>query len=92
MAEHVTYWAVSVFSSRTFWLNAVMLLVGVLSATEVLTIIPPRLQPMASALVAVLNIILRIATVRPVAFIAPGETQQVLVNKIDPPPPASVTD
>jgi len=51
-----TYHAMSVLNSRTMWLNALSILVGV-SLTEVAT-----------------------ATVRPVAFIASGETAPVALN------------
>jgi hypothetical protein len=89
---HVTYWAVSIFNSRTFWLNAAAGTVAMLSATEVITIIPPRFLPLSTALIAALNIMLRLGTVRPVALIAPGATVPVLVPRIDPPAPPVVTD
>jgi hypothetical protein len=88
----VTYWAISILSSRTFWLNAAAFVVAVLSATDVLPIIPARFLPTSTAIVAALNIALRFATVRPVAFILPGNVLPVTVAKIDPPPPAIVTD
>jgi hypothetical protein len=88
----VTYWAISILSSRTFWLNAAAFLVAVLSATDVLPIIPARFLPTSTAIVAALNIALRFATVRPVALILPGTTKPIAVAKIDPPPPATVTD
>jgi len=78
----VTYFAISLFSSRTFWLNAATLLVAVLSATEVIVIIPIRFLPLTTAGVAALNIWLRMATVRPVALIAPGTTAPVVVVKL----------
>jgi hypothetical protein len=88
----VTYWAISILSSRTFWLNAAAFLVAVLSATDVLPIIPARFLPTSTAIVAALNIVLRFATVRPVALILPGTTKAIAVAKIDPPAPATVTD
>ena len=87
----VTYYAVSIFSSRTFWANTAALIVGVLSATDVVPIIPARFLPMSTALVAALNIWLRTITVRPVALIAPGDTKPVEVAKIEP-PTKTVTD
>jgi hypothetical protein len=81
-AAHVTYWAESILSSRTFWVNAAALFVAVSSATEVLTIIPLRWLPIYNALVAVVNIALRIGSVRPVAFIAPGTSVPVTVEKL----------
>jgi hypothetical protein len=88
----VTYWAISLFSSRTFWVNAAALVVAVLSATEVVPIIPLRVLPLSTALVAALNIWLRTITVRPAAIIAPGTTQPVRVTRIDPPTPPVITD
>jgi len=88
----VTYWAVSVFSSRTMWFNAANLVLAALSLTEVATLIPPRFLPLQLAAVAFINMWLRQATVRPVALIAPGETKAVAVPKIDPPAPPGVTD
>jgi len=89
---HVTYFAVSLFSSRTFWLNAAAGLVAILSATEIVTVIPLKYLPMSTAAVAALNIFLRTQTVRPVALITPGTVLPVLVKKIDPPAPPMVTD
>lgn len=88
----VTYWAISVFNSRTFWLNTAAALVAILSAAEVVTIIPLRFMPLVAAIVAVANLYLRAVTVRPVAFIAPGETKAVVVAKLTPPAPPVVTD
>jgi hypothetical protein len=88
----VTYFAVSLFSSRTFWVNAAALFVAATSLTEVVTIIPLQWMPLFSALVAIVNVALRLVTVRPVAFIAPGDTKPIQVPRIDPPPPPLVTD
>jgi hypothetical protein len=89
---HVTYFAISLFSSRTFWLNFADLVVNVLSATAIVTVIPPAWQPTSAAIVAGLNIFLRTQTVRPVAIIKPGAVLPVLVKKIAPPAPPLVTD
>lgn len=88
----VRYHAVSILSSRTFWANTIVLVVAVLSATEVVQIIPPRFVPTAAAVVAALNIYLRTITVRPVSFIAPGTTTPVLVERLGPPSPPPITD
>jgi hypothetical protein len=88
----VTYFAVSLFSSRTFWLNTAAFLVAVSSLTDVVTIIPVRFLPLLSAVVAMANVALRLATVRPVALIAPGDSKPIQVAKIDPPAPPLVTD
>ena len=88
----VTYWAISLFSSRTFWVNAAVFLVAVSSLNEVTTVVPERYLPALGALVAVANVYLRMATVRPAALIAPGSTQPISVKRIDPPSPPMVTD
>lgn len=90
--ETVTYYAVSLLSSRTFWVNLAAGLVAILSATEIVTIIPPQYLPTTTALIAAINIGLRMVTVRPVALILPGDTKPVEVVKIGPPAPAVVTD
>ena len=92
MAKQVTYWAISIFSSRMFWWNLGNLIVEALSLTEVFVLIPPKYKPYQLAAVALVNIALRKLTVRPVAFIMPGSTEQVEVPRIGPPPPSNVTD
>lgn len=88
----VTYFAISLFSSRTFWVNAAALLVAASSLTEVTTLVPPRFVPLLGAAVAMANIYLRMQTQRPAVLIKPGETQPVQVVRIGPPPPSTVTD
>jgi hypothetical protein len=91
-APQVTYFAISILSSRTFWINAGAFLLAVLSAADVVAVLPIRWQPWLAAGVAVVNIGLRLATVRPAALIRPGTSKPIAVTKIDPPSPALVTD
>ena len=88
----VTYYAISLFSSRTFWWNVGNGLLALLSLSEVNVLIPARYVPLQLAIVAMVNLYLRTVTVRPVAFIAPGDTQPVAVPKVGPPDPPLVTD
>ena len=88
----VTYWSISIFNSRTFWMNAVAFVVAVLSLSEIVTIIPATWMGTYTAILAILNIILRTQTVRPASFIAPGTAQPVQVDRIAPPKPPAVTD
>ena len=88
----VEYWAISLFSSRTFWWNAANFLIAALSLTEVVTLIPPRFLSLQAAIVALINVYLRTVTTRPVALIAPGETKPIAVPKIAPPDPPVVSD
>ena len=76
---HVTYFAISLFSSRTFWFNAANLLLASLSLTEVVTLIPLRFMPLQAAVVAMVNMWLRSITVRPAVLIPPGATVAVAV-------------
>lgn len=84
--------AVSILSSRTFYVNALALVVAIVLLPEVGTLIPQRFVPIYSALLAVANIVLRVLTVRPVAMIAPGDVKVVEIPKINPPAPPTVTD
>jgi len=92
MAETRTYYAVSLFSSRTFWLNLGAFVFAVLSAEDVVTVLPRSVLPYVPALLALINIWLRTVTVRPVAFVAPGNTLPILVPKLDVPVTATLTD
>ena len=90
----VTYWAISILSSRTAQFAFLTFLLGVLSLPEVVSLIPLRYLPVAMAVIGVINLALRYATVRPAMFIAPGTSAPVAVAKIDPPKPrvVSLTD
>jgi hypothetical protein len=87
----VLYWAVSILQSRTFWINIAAFAVAVLSEREVLVVIPLRYMPLYSAALAILNIFMRMQTVRPVALIGPGEVKPVEVPRVGPPAPAEIT-
>lgn len=88
----VTYWAISLFSSRTFWWNLANGILALLSLSEVTTLIPPRFLSLQVAVVAAVNLYLRTVTVRPVALIPPGDTKPMTVPKVGPPDPPLVTD
>jgi len=83
----VTYWAISLWNSRTFRTNAVLIAVALvpLLDTDLLVLIPPRYLVLYGIVVKAINIYLRTITQRPVALIAPGSTQAVAVEKIDTP-------
>jgi hypothetical protein len=90
----VTYWAISIWNSRTFRTNAVLILVALvpLLDTDVLKLIPPTYLVLYGIFVKVVNIYLRTITKRPVAFIPIGATQPVDVPKVGPPDPPAVGD
>lgn len=74
-----TYYAKSIFSSSTFWVNLGMFIVAVLELSEVTALIPNDWNGAMAAVAAVVNMALRFHSVRPVALIAPGETMAVTV-------------
>jgi hypothetical protein len=91
----VTYWAVSVWNSRTVRINAALLFVTVvplLADPDLLTLIPARYLVLYAIGVKVLNVYLRTITTRPVAFIPPGDTVPVAVPKVGPPDPPGTGD
>lgn len=84
--------AVSILTSRMFWLNTIALVVAIVELTELRDVIPDQYESHLAALVAVGNIILRKLTTRPVALIAPGKVSIVALPKIGPPAPPGITD
>lgn len=86
-AKTVTYYAISMFSSRTFWWNAANFALAVLSQSEVTVLIPPRYLSLQVAVVTLGNLWLRSQTVRPAVIMAPGNVQPVTVAKL----PGAVT-
>jgi hypothetical protein len=50
------------YLSKTFWLNAATVVVATVESTEVLNVIPDVAEPYLIALVAVINIVLRVGT------------------------------
>lgn len=77
-----TYFAKSIFSSATFWVNAGMFFLAALELTEVTTIIPNEWNGAIGAVAALVNLALRFKTTRPVAMIAPGNTKAVQVKSL----------
>ena len=90
--ETRTYFAVSVLNSRTVWVAVGTVLVGVLALPDVVAIIPLRFLPVVTAIIGAVNFVLRLSTVRPVAFIAPGATLPIAVAKVGPPDPPTLGD
>lgn len=88
----VTYWAISVLNSKTAWMAVLTIITGLLALPEVVAIVPLRFLPIITMIVGVANFCLRLVTERPVAFIAPGTSKPVEVEKIAPPPPPTLAD
>lgn len=57
-----TCWVKSIWYSRTIWINTGLFIVSILSLTEVTNFLPKEWSPMVSAVVAVLNVVLRLYT------------------------------
>lgn len=77
-----TYFAKSVFNSRTLWFNVASFVIAISELTEVTSIIPDDWRPGLAALVAMINVALRLYSVRPVAFVSPGDTKSVSVESL----------
>lgn len=77
-----TYHAKSIFNSKTFWTNVALFLIAVLELSEVTNVVPAAWQGSLLAIAAILNVALRIFTVRPAAMVAPGKTKGIRVKSI----------
>jgi hypothetical protein len=95
----VSYWAIPVSRSKTMIFNtlaAIAPMIDIVSQIiglpEFKALIPLKYLPYYSLAVVTVNLYLRKKTVRPVAFIGHGDTQEIRVPKIGPPEPAAVTD
>lgn len=80
--DTVNYRAKSVLTSKTEVVNAIMALVALLGSSQISAMLGPGAFVYVTIAVAVLNMILRLLTVRPVAMIMPGETKPVAVPKL----------
>jgi hypothetical protein len=91
--ETVTYFALSAAKSKTYRTNTGIILgvfATMLTLPDVVAIIPPRYLLFSVAVTASINLWLRTLTVRPIAFIPPGDVKAVQVPKIEA--PTTVTD
>jgi hypothetical protein len=68
MARRVTVTTKRWFESRTVWLNVIGFVLGMLSLTEFMMIIPQSWGPYIAAVVAILNFALRYFTVSPIGI------------------------
>jgi len=92
VTETRTYYAVSILSSRTFWVAVLTVGAGLVAEPEVAALIPIAWLPRILIGVGLVNMVLRKLTVRPVVLDSlPGTLTPVLVPKLDPPAPV-VTD
>jgi len=80
--ETVSYRAKSIFTSKTEIINAITAIVALLGSTQLQAMLGPGAFFYMTIGVSVLNMVLRLLTVRPVAFIAPGDSKPVPVAKL----------
>lgn len=83
--ETRTYMAGSVLNSRTMLFSVLTIISGILAMPEVTTLIPVKYTPYMLTVAGMVGMLLRVLTVRPVTFSAPGSVTPVQVKKIDPP-------
>lgn len=90
--QKVTYWATSFLLSKTFWINFVTFLVGVLQLTDVVAVIPSKYNPQVLACLGIMNMGLRFMTQRPITVSMPGTVTPVLVNKLPDAPSSLISE
>jgi hypothetical protein len=56
------------YLSKTFWLNLAAVVIAALEATEIKDVIPDTWEPSLVALVALINIVLRVYNTVPLTF------------------------
>lgn len=83
MPETVNYRATSAYVSKTIIVNVLLGVVAILALPEVVGILPVTVLPIIAAVTPIVNVILRMMTVRPVSFmLKPGDTKAVPVKKL----------
>lgn len=88
----VSYYAISILNSKTFWFNAASFIAALSQTVEFTRVIPASVVPFWLAITAMINVWLRTQSVRPVAMIRSGDTQEIRVPKLSPPAPPAMTD
>lgn len=74
-----TYFAKSLFVSKTFWVNVALILAAIAEQSDIINVLPGNVGPVLLQTAAVINICLRVFSVRPVAMIAPGDVKAIAV-------------
>ena len=77
-----TYVAKSILMSSTLWVNLLTITMTILEAEDVTNVLPPGALKYVPVALAIINIILRTFTVRPVALIPPSQTKRVQVESL----------
>lgn len=81
--DTVNYRAKSVAKSWTIIFNVLATIGAILGADELKALLGPQALTYVTATITAINVILRMWTVRPVAFVAPGNSKPVAVAKLD---------
>jgi hypothetical protein len=74
--------AKSIFVSKTFWFNAITMVIAMLEATDVINVLPPNTMKYVAAFIAAGNIVLRRITDTPVRVMAPNTVMTVPTPKV----------
>lgn len=82
MAETVHYRAKSLFASKTLIFNVLSAVVTVLASDELKDVLGPQALTYVTTAITIINIVLRVYSVRPVAMVRPGRTKSVPVQKL----------
>lgn len=83
MAEDtVNYRAKSIVVSKTMIFNVLAIAAAVLASGEFRELLGPNAMVYVVQATAIVNMILRVYSVRHVAFVAPGQTKAVPVQKL----------
>jgi hypothetical protein len=72
-----TYFAKSILVSKTFWVNVALIIAALAEQADFINVLPGNVGAAFIQIAAVVNIVLRIYSVRPVAMIAPSEIKPV---------------
>lgn len=83
MAEETVYYrAKSIAISKTAIFNALAIAAALLGSEELKSLLGPQALKIALSVVAMINMVLRVYSVRPVAFVMPNKTKAVPVEKL----------
>lgn len=84
-----TYFAKSILVSKTFWVNVALILAAIAEESDIINVLPGSVGPVLLQAAAVINIALRIFSVRPVAMVRPSRVKAVRVPNAEGKPKAA---
>lgn len=77
-----TYYAKSLFETKTFWVNLAGAVIAILQATEFQSLLTAGGLKYTALAITVINIILRTWTERPAVVMMPGKVRPVKVHTL----------